>query len=250
MTILSYTEPQPPAGRGPGRPKGSRGNGRTAREKIARIENATLVRKAEIAAQAQEARDRVLAQVEARRAGQSERIFTTYETQESKRSPQFQIDQRGTLLLLVGLAIVMFLTTAVLTADGTIGSAGAAQFFSPVLGFVLFGAFEVGILVFLLLYYIRGSRINIITGQRMKSTQWFVAAVAVSALTVGLSAYHVMDVYEYDFGQVDLYVGIGIRVAVSILFVLISKGIAGVLFAQAIDLNQIARVGLTENEVR
>ena len=247
MTIVSYPEPQPPANRG-GRPKGSRGNGKTARERIQRIENATLVRQAEIKAQAQEARDRVLSEVEKRRSSQAERVFTTYETQESKRSPQFQIDQKGTLYLLVGLAIVMFLTTAVLTADGTIGSAGAAQFISPALGFVLFGAFEVGILVFLLLYYIRGSRINIITGKRVKHLHWFIAAVAVSALTVGLSAYHVMDLYDYDFTSIDLWVGIGIRVTVSVLFVLISKGIAGVLFAQAIDLNEIARVGVTPDE--
>jgi len=241
MTIVTQN-PQPPE-RAPGRPKGSRGNGKTAREKIIRIENATLVRQAEIAAQAQEARDKILSQVEARRAQQADRVFSTYEKQEVKRSPQFQIDQRGTLLLLVGLAIVMFITTAILTADGTVGSAGAAQFFSPVLGFVLFGAFEVGILVFLLLYYIRGSRIDIITGKRVKAIQWFVAAVAVSAITVALSAYHVLDLYDYDYSNIDLWVGIAIRVAVSVLFVVVSKGIAGVLFAQAIDLNEIAKIG-------
>lgn len=246
MSIVQIDPPQPPERRGPGRPAGSRGNGKTAKEKIARIENAQLVRAAEVRAMAAEAKLKIIQQVEERRAKQGDRVFDTYEAQETKRSPQFQIDQKGTLYLLVGLAVVMFLTTAVLTADGTIGSAGAARFISPVLGFVLFGAFEVGILVFLLLYYIRGSRINIITGKRVKSIQWFIAAVAVSALTVALSAYHVMDLYEYDWSSIDLYVGIGIRVAVSVLFVLISKGIAGVLFAQAIDLNQIARVGAAQ----
>ena len=111
------------------------------------------------------------------------------------------------------------------------------------MGFVLFGAFEVGILVFLLIYYIRGSRIHIVSGKRLRANHWFVAAVAVSALTVALSAYHVMDLYDYDFTSIDLWVGIGIRVAVSVLFVALSKGIAGVLFAQALDLNDVAKVG-------
>jgi hypothetical protein len=250
MTIVSYPEAQPPAGRGPGRPKGSRGNGRTAREKIARIENATLVRRAEIAAQAQEARDRVLSEVERRRAGQSERVFTTYEAQESKRSPQFQIDQRGTLLLLIGLAVFTFLTTAALTADGTIGASISARFAFEWMGYLLFGAFEVAILAFMLMYYVRGSRIDILTGERMRAGQWFFAMVAVSALTVGLSAYHVMDLYDYEWSSIDMWFGIGIRLAVSTIFVLVAKGIAGVLFARALDLNEIVRVGTIAPEER
>lgn len=159
-----------------------------------------------------------------------------YAKQEAKRASQFQIDQPGTLFLLVGLAAFTFLTTAVLTADGTIGSSVAARFAFEWMGFLLFGAFEVAILAFMLMYYVLGSRINIETGEREKATRWFVAMVAVSALTVLLSAYHVLDLYDYDWLSIDMWFGIGIRLAVSTLFVLVSKGISGVLFARAVRL--------------
>jgi hypothetical protein len=229
MTI-AIQEPNPP-----GRPRGSRGNGKTAREKLARIENQKRVRAAEIEAQAQAARDKVRAEIELRREAAAIRKFDLYDAQERARAPQFQIDQRGTLYLLAGLAVVTFLTTAILTADGTIGAAASAKFAFPAFGFILFGAFEVAILAFMLMYYVLGSRVDY-DGNRIKSVQWFVAMVVTSAITVLLSLYHVLDLYEYEWLSVDMWVGIGIRVAVAVFFVLVSKGIATVLFARAVSL--------------
>lgn len=235
MTI-AIQEPNPaPATNPPGRPRGSRGNGKTAREKLARIENQKRVRAAEIEAQAQAARDKVRAEVELRREASAIRKFDLYDAQERARAPQFQIDQRGTLYLLAGLAVVTFLTTAILTADGTIGAAASARFAFPAFGFILFGAFEVAILAFMLMYYVLGSRVDY-DGNRIKSVQWFVAMVVTSAITVLLSLYHVLDLYEYEWLSVDMWVGIGIRVAVAVFFVLVSKGIATVLFARAVSL--------------
>jgi hypothetical protein len=234
MTIVVQPEPKPPANRG-GRPRGSRGNGKTAREKIARIENAKLVRQAEIEAQAQAARDKIAAEIELRREAAQVRKFDLYDAQEKARAPQFQIDQRGTLYVLGSLAIITFLTTAILTADGTIGAAESARFAFPAFGFILFGAFEVAILAFMLMYYVLGSRVDY-DGNRVKSVQWFVAMIVASSLTVLLSAYHVLDLYGYDWLNVDMWFGIGIRLAVAVFFVLTSKGVANVLFAKAVNL--------------
>jgi hypothetical protein len=164
-----------------------------------------------------------------------EKKLARYEEQEAKRAPQFQIDQRGTLVLLVILGAVMFIATAVLTADGTIFSSAAARFGSPVLSFILFGAVEVAVLVFLLAYYMKGSRSRE-DGTPEVAVQWFVAMVFASTVAVALNVYHVLDVYEYDWSEPDLYVGVGIRVVVALFFVLVSKSLASVLFAKAVRL--------------
>lgn len=226
-----------PASRTGGRPVGSRGNGKTQNEKIARAKRNFEVEKTEIAIEAERAQIAVLRAVEKRKEEQQARVDKLYNTQESKRAPQMQIDQPVTLWVLVGLAIITFLATALLTADGTIGAAAAARFATDWMGFVVFGVFEVATLAFMLMYYVRGSRIDIITGKQVNSSQWFVAMVFASIITVGLSAYHVLDLYDYDIANIDVWVGIGIRVTASLFFVLISKGIAGVLFAKAIPLD-------------
>lgn len=157
-----------------------------------------------------------------------------YLKQEAKRAEQVQIDQKGTLWLLGGLGIVTFLTTAVLTADGTIGSAATARFAYPWMGFLLFGAIEVAILAFMLLYYVRGSRVDIETGKPQPALQWFVASVFASAIAVAASVYHVAELYEFDLSDPDLWVGAALRTVIAVFFVLISKGLASVIFAKAL----------------
>jgi hypothetical protein len=218
-----------------GRPKGSTGNGKTMKEIVAREER--KLARIEFDRQADEARAEAenITRITAIRAQQRERKFDVYDKQEAKRAPQFQIDQSPILWLLISLAAVTFITTAMLTADGTIGAAAAAKFSVDWFGFVLFGVFEVATLAFMLMYYILGSRVDY-EGKRVKSAQWFVAMVAASAITVGLSAYHVLDLYNYDLTNIDVWVGISIRVVASIFFVLVSKGIATALFAKSVQL--------------
>lgn len=216
-------------------PTRRRGNGKTAREKLERMENQRKVRAAELEAQAQAARDRVAAEISFRREAQQNRIFEMYDAQEKARAPQFQIDQRGTLYVLGALAAVTFIATAILTADGTIGAAASARFAVPWFGYILFGAFEVAILAFMLMYYVLGSRVDH-NGNRLKSTQWFVAMIVAAGLTVALSAYHVLDVYNWEWSNVDMWIGIGIRLSVALFFVAVSKGIATTIFARSVTL--------------
>lgn len=152
-----------------------------------------------------------------------------FEKQEAKRAPQFQIDQIGTLGLLGLLGAVMFIATAILTADGTISSAALSRFAEPYMAFVLFGAVEVAILVFMLTYYIKGSRES-----GWAVTGWFVGMVGASIVAVGLSVYHVFDLYEFAWLDPDMWVGVSIRLVVSLFFVLVSKALASVLFAKTI----------------
>ena len=250
----------------PGRPRGSRGNGKTMNEmvkreerKLARIEMETragqalvthelrtplaVVRAyADLLAERFNAADAEalaaaedIAKITALRAEQRARVAELYAKQESARAPQFQIDQRVTLWTLSALAAIMFVAAAVLTADGTIGSAIAARFAWPWMGYLLFGVFEIAILVFMLLYYVRGSRVDY-DGKRVSSLHWFAAMVFAASVTVAASAYHVMDLYNYDFASIDLWVGIGLRVIAALFFVLVSKGLASVIFAKSIAL--------------
>lgn len=239
MSLLQYPPSAEPgkevAKNTGGRPKGVRGNGKSAKERIARAQREFEVEqhRADLEVKRVEA---VLAQeLAGRKAEQQKRVHDLYVRQEQNRAPQFQIDQRGTLILLAALGTIMFLTTAVLTADGTIGSSAAARYAFPWFGFLLFGAIEVAVLVFLLVYYVRGSRINY-DGTPVKAAQWFVAMVAASVIAVAASVYHVLDLYDYDWLSVDMWVGVGLRLTTTIFFVLIAKAVATVLFAKAVRL--------------
>ena len=173
------------------------------------------------------------------RRKQEELKLQRYLKQEQKRAEQVQIDQKGTLILLSVLGVVTFLTTAVLTADGTIGSAATAQFAYPWMGFLLFGAIEVAILAFMLLYYVKGSRVDLETGKPQTAVQWFVASVFASAIAVAASVYHVAELYEFDTTNPDLWVGAALRTVVAVFFVLISKGLASVIFAKSLRVESV-----------
>lgn len=218
-----------------GRPKGPGGNGKTLKEIAAREERALA--KIELERSVTEARAAAedIARITELRVKQREAVRENYIKQEQARAPQQQIDTGIVLKLLIALAAITFLTTAVLTADGTIGSAAAARFASPIFGFILFGAFEVAILAFMLIYYVLGSRIDY-DGNPVPAGRWFFAMVVAASVTVGLSVYHVLDLYDYDWTSIAMWVGIGIRVIVALFFVIVSKGIASTVFAKAIRL--------------
>lgn len=218
-----------------GRPPGIRGNGKTMKEIIAREQRKLAVIEMETRATEARAAAEDVNKITALRAQQKSRKHELYAEQEFRRAPQFQIDQRLTLWILVGLAVITFITTAILTADGTIGAAASARFAHPAFGFILFGSIEVAILAFMLMYYVNGSRVDY-DGNSVVARPWFAAMIGTSAIAVGLSIYHVLDLYSYEWSSIDLWVGIGIRLTVSVLFVLISKGIATVLFARAVQL--------------
>jgi len=153
-----------------------------------------------------------------------------YAAQERKRAPQFQIDQTGTLWLLMVLLSLTFLATAALTADGTIASAALSEFANDWMAWVLFGSVEVAVLTFMLTYYVKGSR-----EKGWNVTGWFIAMISAAAVGVGLSVYHVLDVYNFDWLNPDMWVGVAIRLVVSVFFVLVSKAGASVLFAKTIE---------------
>jgi len=218
----------------PGRPKGSRGNGKTPEEKIKRAKRNFAVEQTEIDIAAQRAQLTVLHNIQRRKEEQQKRVDALYTKQEERRAPQFQIDQTPTLWLLIALGAIMFIATAILTADGTIGASAAARFITPEFGYLLFGAIEVAILVFMLVYYVEGSRIGY-DGKPPKATRWFVGMIAASGVAVALSVYHVIDLYSFDWLNIEMWVGVAIRITITVFFVLVSKALASVLFAKAIQ---------------
>lgn len=234
MTVVPASSPTPAKNVG-GRPKGSTGNGKTLKEMAAREERSLA--RIDMERRAGEARAAAedVSRIVALRAQQKERLHEQYTVQETKRAPQVQIDQAVTLIVLGVLGAIMFVASAVLTADGTIGSATAAHYAVPWFGFLLFGSIEIAILVFLLVYYVLGSRVDY-DGNPVRATQWFVAMVIGSVVAVALSAYHVLDVYHFDWTNISLWVGVGIRLVTTVFFVFCAKACARVLFAKAIRL--------------
>lgn len=246
MTVVVPVNPE----RRRGRPSGASGNGKTIREmeeRVKKIDAQVAIKhrlaQANLEIKAAESRAEMAIAIADRRKAQADRVIETYEAQEVVRAPQLQIDQKPIFWILIVIAGAVFLSTALLTADGTIGAAESARFGIDWFSYILFFVFEASTLGFMLMYYIRGSRIDIITGQRVKASQWFVAMLISAILTVVLSTYHVLDLYGYAWGSIDMWFGIGIRITAATFFVIISKGIAGVIFAKALDLNEIAKIG-------
>lgn len=217
----------------PGKAPAKRGNGKTLKE-IAERETKSLAR-IDMERNLATARDMAAdaTKIANLRRQQKEGVFERYDKQERKRVEPFQIDQKITLVILGVLAALTFIVTGVLTADGTIGASTAARFALPWFGYLLFGAFEIGTLAFMLMYYVNGSRIDY-EGKRVPAGRWFVAMVATSGLTAMLSVYHVLDVYQYDWLSIAMWAGIVIRLALAVLFVIVSKGVANVLFGRPV----------------
>jgi hypothetical protein len=217
----------------PSKAPAKRGNGKTLKE-IAERETKSLAR-IEMERNLATARDMAAdaTKIADLKRQQKEQVFTRYDKQERKRVEPFQIDQLVTLVILSVLTAMTFIVTGVLTADGTIGASTAARFALPWFGYLLFGAFEIGTLAFMLMYYVNGSRIDY-EGKRVPANRWFVAMVATSALTAMLSVYHVLDVYQYAWLDISMWVGIAIRLALAVLFVVVSKGVANVLFGRPV----------------
>lgn len=229
MTMVTRPDPGKPT------PTAKNSGTRVMRELVAR-EDRKLVR-IKLEQQANEARAQAddINRLIAIRAQQKEAKFSLHTKQEAVRAPQFQIDQRVTLLLLLILTAVMFIATAVLSADGTIGASTAAHYGIGWFGYLLFGAVEVAVLVFMLTYYVLGSRTDY-DGKKVVSWHWFLAMIIASFVAVALSVFHVLDVYKFDWTSVDMWVGVGIRLASTVFFVVCSKAAATVLFAKAIRL--------------
>lgn len=228
MTIEPMSQPTP------GRPKGSVGNGKTLKEIAAREErNLARMRTQQTIAEARNAAED-LGRIAELKAKQRARLHEQYNVQESKRAPQFQIDQTVTLWTLGALSAIMFIATAILSADGTIGAAITAHYAVSWFGYLLFGAVEIAVLVFMLTYYVLGSRIDY-EGNPIKATPWFIAMIVAAGAAVALSVFHVLDVYRFDFTSIDLWVGVGIRLVTTVFFVIVSKALATVLFARAIQ---------------
>lgn len=158
-----------------------------------------------------------------------EQKIQRYERQETKRATRMQIDQNVTLWLLVGLAAVTFVTSAILTAAGTVDVAiESMQLPAPWMALLVFGAIEVAILVFLLVYILRGSR-----GQ--SAGHWFFAMIGAASVTVAAQIYHVARGHNFDLTNPDLYAGTILAVVIALSFVLVSKAVAGSVFSESMS---------------
>lgn len=226
MTMVTRPEPGKPAAQQPMRQK---------RELAARADRQlTRIKLDQQTAQARAAAEEMNRTL-AIRAKQRSAKIDLHEKQEAVRAPQFQIDQRGTLYLLMGLSVIMFLATAVLSADGTIGASATAHYAAGWFGYLLFGAVEIAVLVFMLTYYVLGSRTDY-DGNRVRAGHWFFAMIVASFVAVGLSVFHVLDVYRFNWTSVEMWVGVAIRLASTVFFVVVSKASATVLFARPVQL--------------
>lgn len=151
-----------------------------------------------------------------------------YEAQEAKRSTRFQVDQNGTLYLLLALSAVMFAASAIIVANGTIAVAQFVGLAAPWMSWLFFGAVELAVLVFLLMYLIIGSRAE------GSATGWFVAMIGASGVTLAANVFHVLSYWEFDWVEPRMWAGVVLGAFVPLSFILVSKGLSVVVFAKTL----------------
>lgn len=157
-----------------------------------------------------------------------------YARQEAKRATRVQIDTNNTLYLLIGLTIVMFATSAVLVANGTIQVAAYIGLAFDWMAWMVFGAVEVAILVFLGMYLIIGSRSPEDGDGPKAALPWFGLMIAFSFITIAANAFHTVEFWQYDWSEPRLWVGTALSVVVPLSYVLAAKGLSRVVFARAV----------------
>jgi hypothetical protein len=167
-------------------------------------------------------------------------LIERYERQESKRAVPVQIDQPGTLYVLIALSGVTFLSSAALVANGTIAVAEFIGLAYGWMGWLAFGAVEVVILAFLLGYLVIGSKSDPITGApRTDGRVWFGAMVAFSAITIFANAFHTLEFWDFVWVEPRMWMGVVLATAIPLSFILVSKMLASAVFAKAINIEEV-----------
>jgi hypothetical protein len=167
--------------------------------------------------------------------------------QEKKRAQRWQIDQNGTLIVLGILAVVSFIGSAILVADGTVHVAQFMILGAEWMGFMVFASIEVAILALMLLYLLVGSRPDELDPSKpANATRWFVAMSVFVGITVISQVFKTIDGWGYEWAEPRMWVGVLLSVIVPLSYVLISKGLSTAVFARAIFLSPNSRVKVTK----
>jgi vacuolar-type H+-ATPase subunit I/STV1 len=158
-----------------------------------------------------------------------------YETQELKRAPKIQIDQKIILWSwLIGIAAA-FISSAIVSFNGITSVASFVGLSQSWMAGLFFFFIELMYLLFLVAYLVLASRITE-DGNPEKTFGAVVGMISFGGLAVLANAFHTFDYWEWDWVEPRMWAGIILSIAAPIAIISASKMASRVVFAKAIKL--------------
>jgi hypothetical protein len=159
-----------------------------------------------------------------------------YETQELKRAPKIQIDQKIILWSwLIGIAAA-FISSAIVSFNGITSVAYFVGLSQSWMAGLFFFFIELMYLLFLIAYLVLASRVTE-DGKPEKTLGAVVGMISFGGLAVLANAFHTFDHWEWDWSQPRMWAGIILSVSAPIAIISASKMASRVVFAKAINPN-------------
>jgi hypothetical protein len=158
-----------------------------------------------------------------------------YETQEAKRAPKIQVDQKIILWTwLIGI-LAAFISSAVVSFNGITSVATFVGLSQSWMAGLFFFFIELMYLLFLMAYLVLASRTDD-SGKPEKTSGPVVGMVAFGGLAVLANAFHSFDFWNWVWVEPRMWAGVILGIAAPIAIIAASKMASRVVFAKAIRL--------------
>lgn len=157
------------------------------------------------------------------------RLRERYEAQEQKRAPRFQIDQRGTLITNLTIAVVALITSGVISFNGITSIAPLIGLSFDWQAYLLFGFVEALIVYFTINYLVRASRPD------DGGYGDFAGLITFSAIAIAGNFWHTATFHDWSLTP-DMWAGVILSVTAPVSVVWITKSASATLFAKAVHL--------------
>lgn len=162
-------------------------------------------------------------------------ILKRYETQEAKRAPKIQVDQKIILWTwLIGI-LAAFISSAVVSFNGITSVAAFVGLSQSWMAGLFFFFIELMYLLFLVAYLVLASRIDE-DGKKEKTGGALIGMIAFGAIAVLANAFHTFDFWEWNYLEPRMWAGSVLSIAAPVAIIAASKMASRVVFAKAIKL--------------
>lgn len=158
-----------------------------------------------------------------------------YESQEKKRAPKVQIDQKVVLWSWITAIGIAFLSSAIVSFNGITSVAYFVGLSQDWMASLFFFFIELMYLLFLIAYLVLASRVDE-NGKPEKTWGGIMGMVAFGGIAVLANGFHTFDYWSWDWYEPRMWAGIVLSVSAPIAIISASKMASRVVFARAIKL--------------
>lgn len=174
--------------------------------------------------------------IEERQKRREQRLkLSIYNTQEAKRAPRVQIDQRIVLWSWIAAILIAFLSSAIVSFNGITAVAQFVGLSAQWMAGLFFFFIELMYLLYLIAYLVLASRIDEY-GIPEKTRGAVVGMVAFGGIAVLANGFHTFDYWSWDWYEPRMWAGVVLSVSAPIAIISASKMASRVVFAKAFRL--------------